>query len=160
MSLPFNTLCLDIQSWDLFSDANGNIGMAMPPYAIAQDVATAARTFAGEEWYDTSVGVQYFEKILGKRPPAAVIQQQMVKAALTVPGVVRAVCNINSFTNVAPQVLPPPSVWDSSGNPITDSSGATVTSLPAPNSVPTPARQVNGQILFVDVNNVQQTVNL
>lgn len=94
-----NTLLLAVDTWDLVIDASRNIAVAMPPYALAQDVASAIRTFLGEVYYDTTLGIPYFEQILGKTPPITVFQEYMVQAALTVPGVVTAKCNINSFTD-------------------------------------------------------------
>jgi hypothetical protein len=58
------TLLLDRSLWDLTLDINGNIAMASEPYAIAQDVASACRTFLGECYYDTSQGVPYFQGML------------------------------------------------------------------------------------------------
>lgn len=92
-----NTLLLDTDLWDLCKDANGNIAMAKPPYALAQDVASAIKTWLGEVWFDTTLGVPYKQQILGKTPPVTLFQQFMVDAALTVPGVVKANCVISSF---------------------------------------------------------------
>lgn len=92
-----NTLLLDIGEWDLVLDASRNIAMARPPYARAQDVASALRLFAGELWYDTSKGVPYFAQILGHTPPLTLFQEFMIAAALTVPGVIAAQCQIESF---------------------------------------------------------------
>lgn len=93
----YNTLLLDPISWDLLVDANGNIAMASPPYSLAQDVASAIKTFLGECWYNTTVGTPYFDNILGQMPPLAYVQGQVVLAALTVSGVVSAKCVIKSF---------------------------------------------------------------
>jgi hypothetical protein len=92
-----NTLLLVTDAWDICLDAGGNIALATPPYARAQDVASACRLFARELWYDTSKGIPYFEEILGRAPPASVFEQYMVRAALTVPGVVTATCTIQSI---------------------------------------------------------------
>lgn len=92
-------MLLDISAWDLVLDANRNIALAMPPYALAQDVASAIRTFLAEVYYDTTLGVPYFAQILGKTPPVALFQEYMIQAALTVPGVVSATCVVQSFTN-------------------------------------------------------------
>ena len=112
-----DTLLLDISRWDLVLDAAGNIAKASPPYALAQDVASAIRLFLGELWYDTTKGVPYFESVLGHTPPLAEFQALMVRAALTVPGVVTAQCILSSFENrtVQGQVL------------FTDESGTTQT---------------------------------
>jgi len=99
VSAPFATLLLDLTNHDLVLDSNGNIAVATAPYSQAQDVASAIRTVLGEVWYDSTLGIPYFQNILGQRPPVSYLQQQMVNAALTVPGVVSASCVIESFTN-------------------------------------------------------------
>lgn len=91
------TLLLAVDTWDLCLDANGNLAIATEPYQLAQDVASAIRTVLGEVYYDTTQGVDYFGKIFGKTPPTVVFQDMMVAAALTVTGVVSAVCVIESF---------------------------------------------------------------
>jgi hypothetical protein len=92
-----NTLLLDLSQWDLLTDAAGNIAMASDPYAKAQDVASALRTFLGEVWYNTTVGIPYFQQILGHTPPVTLFQEMMVQAAKTVPGVASAKCTISAF---------------------------------------------------------------
>lgn len=94
-----NTLLLTLNRWDLCLDAAGNIAMATPPYARAQDVASAIRLFLGELWYDTSKGVPYFEQVLGHTPSLTEFRELMVQAAYTVPGVVDAQCTIAAFEN-------------------------------------------------------------
>jgi hypothetical protein len=95
----YKTLLLDTIAWDLVRDASGNIAVASPPYALAQDVASAIRTFLGELWYDTTQGVPYFQDVLGQLPPASVLIKYLEQAALTVPGVVSAQCVITSFSS-------------------------------------------------------------
>lgn len=94
-----NTLLLDRTEWDLVIDSAGNIALAKPPYALAQDVASTIRLFLGELWYDTTKGIPYFEKILGQLPPMSLLIRYLENAALTVPGVVIAKCVITSFNN-------------------------------------------------------------
>lgn len=91
------TLLLDTALWDLTKDVYGNIAVASSPYSVAQDVASAIKLFLGELWYDTTKGVPYFERILGRAPATSYLKAQMVKAALTVPTVVSASCFINSY---------------------------------------------------------------
>jgi hypothetical protein len=93
-----NTLFLDPASWDLTVDINGNIAMASDPYSLAQDAASAIRTFQGEVFYDTTQGVPYWATVLGKTPSIAYLKSLFVAAALTVPGTVSAKCFIKSFT--------------------------------------------------------------
>lgn len=97
MSAPFDTLFLDVESWDLTVDASRNIALAKPPYAVTQDVASACRVFLGEVYYDTSQGVPYLPTILGRTPPLNVMQAAIAAAALTVPSVVGAACVISAF---------------------------------------------------------------
>lgn len=92
-----NTLLLDGEGWDLVLDANGNIALASQPYSIAQDVASAARLFSGELWYDTDKGTPYFSTILGERPPISLMKAQKIQSSLTVPAVSDANCFITSF---------------------------------------------------------------
>lgn len=101
------TLLLDIDQWDLLADAAGNIAVASDPYAQSQDVASAIRTFLGEVWYDITMGVPYFQDILGLTPPVTFFQELMQAAAVTVPGVASAACTIQSFKDrrVTGQVL-------------------------------------------------------
>lgn len=94
----YNTLLLDQSAWDLVIDSAGNIAMATPPYALAQDVASAVRLFLGELWYATTKGIPYFEDVLGQLPPPSLLTGYMEKAALTVPGVVSAQVIITEFT--------------------------------------------------------------
>lgn len=99
MSAPFSTLLLDLDNWDLCADANGNIALASPPYSVAQDVASAIRTFLGDCYYDQTIGIPYFDQILGKTPPLSLFQEYIQNAALSVPSVVSAVCVVSSVVN-------------------------------------------------------------
>lgn len=93
------TILLDTVTWDLLKDANGNIALANDPYAVSQDVSSAIKLFSGELWYDTTKGIPYWTKILGKLPPLALIKSYYVSAAKTVPGVVSAKCFISAVQN-------------------------------------------------------------
>ena len=99
MTVIHNTLLLDQTAWDLVLDVNGDIALAGAPYAIAQDVASATRTFLGECWYDTDQGLPYWQQILGELPPLQYIGEQIQDAALTVPDVVAAQATFQSFAN-------------------------------------------------------------
>jgi hypothetical protein len=81
------TLPLNTTSWDLELDHLGNLALADPDYSIAQDVASAIRTFLGECWYDVTLGLPYFQNLLGKLPPASYITNLLEQAAFSVPGV-------------------------------------------------------------------------
>ncbi len=53
---------LDTVAWDLTVDTTGNIAVASNPYSMAQDAASAIRTFQGEVYYDTTLGIPFGNK--------------------------------------------------------------------------------------------------
>ena len=93
-----DTLLLDTRTWDLVLDINGNLAVASNPYSVTQDVASACRTFLGELWYNTTVGIPYFEQVLGHQPPLSILKSLLVDAAKTVPGCSNPVVFISSFS--------------------------------------------------------------
>lgn len=84
------TLLLDQILWDFVLDADGNIAVASEPYSLAQDAASAIRTYLGEVYFDTTVGVPYLQEILGRSPPLTLLKSELKKAAETVPDVASA----------------------------------------------------------------------
>lgn len=139
-----STLLLDANGWDWVVDASGNFAVAGPPYSQAQDAASAIRLKLGELYYDTTKGVPY-EQILAKPPNIPLLKSYMVAAALTVPGVVSAVCFITGITerSVSGQVQ------------ITNSNGQTAAASIA-SVAPNPPAPVSGASLdFTDPANSQ-----
>lgn len=116
------TLLLDVARWDVCLDAAGNWAVADTPYSLAQDVASAVRTFLGEVWYDDTLGVDWFGQVLGKTPPLSLLQELIVRAALgAVPQtadvyVKSAVCVIQSFDATTREVKGQIQFVDSNGN--------------------------------------------
>ena len=98
MTINQTTLLLDQTAWDLVLDANGDWAVAQAPYSIAQDVASAVRTFLGECWYDQSQGLPYWQNILGQLPPMLFVTKQIADAAKSVPNVVDAVVTFTEFS--------------------------------------------------------------
>ena len=88
-------------AWDLALNASGNIILATGSYAVAQNIATAARTFLGECWYDTTKGVPYSQQILGQMPSYQFMKARFVAAALTIRGVASAQCFLTGPGRVA-----------------------------------------------------------
>ncbi|WP_369788290.1 hypothetical protein [Rouxiella sp. WC2420] len=76
------SLHLEASSWDITLDDLGNIKTTQNPYAVAQDVACACSTFLGEAWYDTTLGIPYFERILGHWPGTQLITSKLQSEAL------------------------------------------------------------------------------
>lgn len=93
-----NTLLLS-SSWDLSLDANNNVALATGNYALAQDAASAVRTFAGEVYYNSLLGLPYWLSILGQLPPLNFLRSQYVAAARAVPGVAKVQVFFSSFVN-------------------------------------------------------------
>ena len=91
------TILLDVSAWDLVIDVSDNIAMASDPYSMAQDAASAIKTFSGEAYYDTTLGVPFFADILAKFPPLSLMKAKFISAALTVPGVVGAQCFLRAL---------------------------------------------------------------
>lgn len=73
-------------------DGNGNLAVTDNPYAVAQDVACACSTFLGECWYDDTLGIPYYSRILGHWPGTQLINVKMQQEALKLPYVLSAVC--------------------------------------------------------------------
>lgn len=98
-----STLLIGPQSWDLTVDASQNIAVADAPYAYAQDAASAICLFKGEDYYDTTRGIPYWQEILGHWPPVRIMKAHFIAAAKTVPGVVEAQCFIESIEDRRPK---------------------------------------------------------
>jgi len=60
------SLYLDPDSWDLTLNANGALKTVSNPYSIAQDVACALKTVLGECYFDNTIGIPYYEQLLGR----------------------------------------------------------------------------------------------
>ena len=94
-----STILLDTATNDLVIDAAGNIAVADAPYALAQDAASAIKTFLGEVWWDVTVGIDWFGEILGHNPPLALLKARLANAAKTVPDVATATVFLTSATD-------------------------------------------------------------
>jgi hypothetical protein len=114
-AMIYNTWLLDQSAWDLVLDASGNIALAQPPYALAQDVASAVRTFLGELWYDTTQGVPYWTQILGKLPSSSLLIELINQQVLSVSGVVSSQTTVASFSPTTREVTGQIQFVDSSG---------------------------------------------
>jgi hypothetical protein len=93
-----STLLLDAVTWDWVVDANGNWAVAGEPYSQAQDAASAIRLKLGELYYDTTIGVPY-DQILGVGTNLPLLKESLVAAAMTVPGITKAVVFITSVVD-------------------------------------------------------------
>lgn len=96
-----DSLLLALDTWDLVLNAQGNIAAASAPYSMQQDVACAVRTYLGECYFNTSLGIPYNEEILGQRPPLQLLKAKYEAASLAVPGVQAANCVFTSFDDRA-----------------------------------------------------------
>ena len=94
-----DTLLLDTKTWDLCVDTSGNIAVASGTYALSQDASSAVRLFQGEWVFDTTIGIPYFQQVLGKNPPIDLIRRHQRDAALTVPGANSVAVYYSSITD-------------------------------------------------------------
>lgn len=108
------TMLLDVTTVDLVLDAAGNWAIASDPYSMAQDAASAIRTFLGECWYNTTLGIPYFQSFFGKAPNLALMKAKFAQQAMLVPGVVSAKVFITSV--VGRKVTGQVQVTDAAGN--------------------------------------------
>jgi hypothetical protein len=97
-----STLLLSPDGWDLMVSAGRDVAVAGEPYALAQDAASAIQLFKGEDYYDITRGIPYWETILGHWPPVRVMKAYFNAAALTVPNVTKAESFISSFLDRRP----------------------------------------------------------
>ena len=86
-TLALSTPAQDGSGWDLVIDASGNLAINTGGIAIAQDVASAVRTFRGECWYDTTLGIPYYQQILGYRVSLQFVKQALAQAGMITPNV-------------------------------------------------------------------------
>lgn len=81
---------------DIKLDASGDIDVTTGDLqllggqeATSQELRIRLRTFLGEWFADTRIGIPYFESILVKNPDSAAVQNFFREAILQTPGVVQ-----------------------------------------------------------------------
>lgn len=83
-----NSLMLNWETWDIELDGSGYLTyFPNENDSIAQDVACAVRVFLNEVWYNTTLGMPYYQQILGENPPASLVTAKAEAQALTVQDV-------------------------------------------------------------------------
>jgi hypothetical protein len=95
MAAPFDTLLLDVGTWDLTLDSQNNIAVATAPYSVAQDMSSQCRQWRGDYIYNQSDGVP-LSSILGETPSLALVKSDFAQAAAQVPGTSNVVCFISA----------------------------------------------------------------
>lgn len=108
------TAFLDPVTWDFVLDVNGDLAIAADPYSLAQDAASACRTFLGECYYNSTLGIPFFQSFFGRAPNISLMKQKFAAQALLVPGVVSAKVFITSV--VGRRVTGQVQVTDADGN--------------------------------------------
>lgn len=84
---------LDPATWDFVFDANGDLEMVSDGEEVVQHIQQRLRTYLGEWPYDLSVGVPWFQQILGARSnyQRGFSEQVLKTEILETPGVTRFV---------------------------------------------------------------------
>ena len=101
-----NTLQLT-PGWDLARTPNGDLSIATGNRAIEQDVASACRTWRGESWYNTALGVPYLPTTFARRPMVSTVKNLIATEALRVPGAATATIYLTAIApnrNVGGQI--------------------------------------------------------
>lgn len=82
---------MDLQQ-DLTSDdiliQNGNVSFVRGIDAIKQHLTIRLRTFAGEWFLNTKIGIPYFTDVFKKSPDLTVLNSVFTKAILDTPGII------------------------------------------------------------------------
>lgn len=113
-----SSLYLDPETWNLVLDANGALKMTENPYAVAQDVACACKTILGECIFDTTIGIPYFSKILGKQVTTGLLSSKLQEQAE----------RLTTVSSAAVTLIPDKKTRATSGYiTITDTNNATTT---------------------------------
>ena len=68
---------------------NNNLALSSGIDDIAQDVQTRLKTFLGEWYLDTRIGVPYYSRILGQKPQIGLIKGVFRDTIMTTPGIIR-----------------------------------------------------------------------
>jgi hypothetical protein len=96
-------------------DVNGNLAVATDPYGLAQDAASALRTFLGDIYYNQAQGIDYFGLLLGTPVLLTLLKSTLASEALKVPGVVSARVFISAFDPIVRQVNGQVQITDATG---------------------------------------------
>lgn len=75
--------------WKRLPDGTFDLVMAEGADAVAQQIKIVLKTFMGEWFLDTTVGIPYFEDILKKNPRSEVVETVLRGKIASVTGVTR-----------------------------------------------------------------------
>ncbi|SFN29734.1 hypothetical protein SAMN05216516_10524 [Izhakiella capsodis] len=92
--MTYRNMQLNTSTWDLMLDGNGYLAVADGAYSVAQDVASSCLVFAGECFYDNTLGIPWKTDVMGKRPSAGFIAQKMQEEAKKLSVVDEALASI------------------------------------------------------------------
>lgn len=93
-------LRLDTVNTDIVLE-NGDLALIEDSDAVAQHIRQRLKTFYGEWFLDTSVGVPYYQDILRKNPNPDVVEQLLRNEILGTPGVIELMKFEMDFQNGA-----------------------------------------------------------
>lgn len=93
------TLYLNPDTWSLELTPAGGLKMASGDYALVQTGANAARTFKGEPYFNVQRGIPYFRDVLGKMPPAQLINAHVEAEVRKVTGAAAVRAVVREFSD-------------------------------------------------------------
>lgn len=101
--MALSSLLLDVPIWDLTLNGAGNMAVVEEPDSLPQDAASGIQAFEGEYYWDTTLGVPWFQKVLGASPPPTLplLKQIIIEdgALPSNPDIAAAQVFISSFSN-------------------------------------------------------------
>ncbi len=86
MSIPLNAQNLKLTDGDITIE-NGNLAFVSEEEAMVQKINCALKLFLAEWFLDETIGVPYFEKVLGKGRSLGVIREVFRTQLLAIRGV-------------------------------------------------------------------------
>lgn len=85
--VPLNDIALD-PSTDRFIIKNGDLVLVQKANAVAQFIKQKLRTFFGEWFLDTTIGVPYYQEILKKNPSPITVASILKREIINTDGVI------------------------------------------------------------------------
>lgn len=85
--IPLNDIALDPNT-DRFIIKNGDLVLTQKADAVAQFIKQRLRTFLGEWFLDTTIGVPYYQEILKKNPSPVTVASILKREIMNTDGVI------------------------------------------------------------------------
>lgn len=106
--MTVNNFALDTANHDIYLDPDGQIALTGvtpgAPMPLNQRIDCRLRTFRGEWWLDTFLGIPWFQEVLKKNPDLAAVKSFFAQEIYRVAGV-QTINNLELSLNRATRTL-------------------------------------------------------